>query len=218
MRQAKDIKILIACEESQTIATAFRKLGFQAYSCDLKECSGGHPEYHIQGDCLDIINRMKFDLIIAHPPCTYLSVAGARWFSNPERKPLQEEAVEFFLQFTRLECDHVAIENPIGIMSTRFRKPDQIIQPFQFGDSFRKSTCLWLKGLPKLKPTNIVDEGEQITFASGKKMPKWYADLWGMSKEQRQELRSKTFPGIASAIAEQWGTYLLEGEKLYGRH
>ena len=181
--------ILIACEESQAIASIFRNKGYNAFSADLQECSGGHPEYHINGDCLPLLNgdctfttqdgkshtiEGRWDLIIAHPPYTYLTVTGNRWFNakgyttlyrkNPseaqakadERKKLREEAVEFFMKFVECDCDHVAVENPIGIMGTRYRKADQTIQPYQFGDKAEKRTCLWLKGLPPLKPTNIV--------------------------------------------------------------
>ena len=213
MRKPEDINILIACEESQTIANAFRARGFNAFSCDLEPCSGGHPEYHIRRDCFEVIDYQKWDLIIAHPPCTHLAASGARWFNHPSRpdKPqLQKEAVEFFLRFTRLDCDHVAIENPIGIMSTIYRKPDEIIQPFWFGDPARKSTCLWLKGLPLLYADNIVEEGESFTWGDSKKrQPKWYRDAWNLPPKERAKVRSKTFPGIARAIAEQWGDYLL---------
>lgn len=208
----KDIKILIACEESQTIANAFRVRGFESYSCDLQECSGGHPEYHIQGDALEAVERGKWTLIIAHPPCTFLANSGNRWFHDPRfpnRYKDREEAVEFFMKFTQVKCSHVAIENPIGCMSRIYRKPDQIINPFQFGESYRKPTCLWLKGLPLLKPTNIVDEGEKIITKSGKTMPKWYSDAFALSPEERQKVRSKTFQGIADAIAEQWGDFLV---------
>ncbi|MBQ1347773.1 MAG: hypothetical protein IIY58_00215 [Aeriscardovia sp.] len=214
MKQPKEINILVACEESQTIALAFRKLGFNAYSCDLEPCSGGHEEIHIQGDCFKAINSRKWDLIIAHPPCTHLAASGARWFNNPatpEKPRLQKEAIEFFLAFTKLDCEHVAIENPIGIMSRIYRKPDQIVQPYFFGDSARKSTCLWLKGLPLLVPDMIMDEGESFYWGEeGKRQPKWYREAWNLPPKERAKVRSKTFPGMARAIAEQWGKYLID--------
>lgn len=206
------MKVLIACEESQTVCKAFRERGHDAYSCDILEPSGGHPEWHIQGDALKAIASHQWDLIIAHPPCTYLTVTGNRWY-NVERygeKAIQryrdrEEAMEFFMSIADADCEHIAIENPVGIMSSRWRKSDQIIEPWQFGDPYEKKTCLWLKGLPKLVPTNIVDVPPRKTFASGKSMPAWYADAWRMPKAERAKLRSKTFPGIAKAMAEQWG-------------
>lgn len=221
------MKILIACEESQAVCSAFRELGHEAYSCDIIDCSGGHPEWHIKQDCLPLLNGHctfytmdktfhhiyeKWDLIIAHPPCTFLTVTGNRWF-NVEKygeKALKriadrEDAVKFFMAFVEADCDKIAIENPVGVMSTRYRKPDQIIQPYMFGDPAEKKTCLWLKGLPKLEPTDVVAPPPRKEFASGKTMPAWYADAWHLSKEERSKLRSKTFPGIAKAIAEQWG-------------
>lgn len=237
------LKVLVACEESQAVCKAFRELGHEAYSCDIQECSGGHPEWHIMGDVLPILNpTTKFDwndtiefettdgqyhiiygnwdLIIAHPPCTYLTVTGNRWF-NVERygdKAVQriknrEEAAEFFMAFANADCDHIAIENPVGYMSTYWRKPNQIIQPWMFGDAEEKKTCLWLKGLPNLAETNIVAPPERVRFDSGKSMPKWYADVWHLSKEERSKLRSKTFPGIAKAMAEQWSKYIEEERK-----
>lgn len=219
MKKPEDIFILIACEESQTIANAFRERGFSAFSCDLEPCSGGHPEYHFRNDCFNLINSCKWDLVIAHPPCTHLAVSGARWFNNPatpEKPRQQKEAVEFFLRFTKIignHANHVAIENPIGIMSRLFRKPDQIVQPYHFGDPARKSTCWWLFNLPKLIPDNIVDEGESVTFGNGKRQPKWYADAWGLPPKERAKVRSKTFPGMARAIAKQWGDYLLKEQE-----
>lgn len=198
------MKVLLACEESQAVTKEFRRLGHEAYSCDLYEASGGHPEWHIQGDVIPLRNK-GWDLIIAFPPCTHLAVSGAAWFAQKRADGRQQEAIEFFMALAAADCERIAIENPVGIMSTEWRKPDQIIQPYQFGDSFSKKTCLWLKGLPKLEPTNIVEPGETVTFASGNKMPKWYADAWGKSPEERSKIRSKTFPGIARAMAEQWG-------------
>lgn len=220
-------KVLVACEESQTVCKAFRARGHEAYSCDIQEPSGGHPEWHILGDVLPILNGRcefttmdgqahridcKWDLIIAHPPCTYLTVTGNRWF-NVERygdKAVQrikdrEEAAEFFMAFANADCDHIAVENPVGYMSTYWRKPDKIIQPWMFGDAEEKKTCLWLKGLPNLIETNIVAPPSRVRFDSGKSMPKWYADAWHLPKEERSKLRSKTFEGISKAMAEQWG-------------
>lgn len=221
------MKILVACEESQTVCKAFRARGHEAYSADIQEPTGGHPEWHILGDVLPLINgdctfftmdgrahniSGEWDLIIAHPPCTYLTVTGNRWFSIDrygdkaiQRHKDRKEAINFFMIFANADCEKIAIENPVGIMSSAWRKPDQIIQPWQFGDAFEKKTCLWLKGLPQLKPTNIVDIPPHKVFDSGKSMPAWYADAWTLPKEERAKLRSKTFPGIAEAMAEQWG-------------
>lgn len=212
----ENIKILIACEESQAICTAFRERGFTAYSCDIMPCSGGHPEWHLQQDVIPLLNE-HWDLIIAHPPCTYLTVTGNRWFNEErygaaaiERKEKRKQAADFFMKFVNCQCEHVAIENPIGFMSTYYRKPDQIIQPYYFGHHASKATCLWLKNLPALIPTDIVNSGEWVTFKSGKRMPAWYAKAISLPREQREKIRSRTFPGIAEAIAEQWGNYLLE--------
>lgn len=150
------MRVLIACEESQTVCKAFRKRGFEAYSCDIQEQSGGHPEWHIKGDVLEVIND-GWDLIIAHPPCTHLAVSGARWFKEGVKpRYLQDESADFFMKFVNANAKFIAVENPICIMSTRYRKPDQIINPFQFGHPEQKKTCLWLKGLPKLAETNNV--------------------------------------------------------------
>lgn len=221
------MKILIACEESQAIALAFRKLGFEAYSCDLLPCSGGHPEWHYQEDVFSVIERENWDMMIAHPPCTYLTSSGVQWLSHPEDKdlPFEErrahpkypnrrkdmlDSVEFVKALYNCKIPMVAIENPIGLLSTRWRKPDQIIQPYMFGDEATKSTCLWLKNLPQLTPTKMVDKGEYVTYSSGKKMPKWYADALTNAKTdaERRTLRSKTFQGIADAIAKQWSEAL----------
>lgn len=206
----KKSKVLLACEESQRVTIEFRKLGYEAYSCDLLECSGNHPEWHIQGDVLNIVND-DWDMVIAFPPCTYLTVTGNRWF-NVERygeKALsrmseRESAIKFFMKFTDLKAKYVAIENPVGVMSTRYRKPDQIIQPYMFGDGFEKRTCLWLKNLPTLIPTNIVEPEPRIKYKSGKTMPTWYQ----VSGKDRAKIRSKTFPGIAKAMAQQWSCLL----------
>ena len=209
-------KILVACEESQAITKAFRKLGFEAYSCDLLPCSGGNPEWHIQGDAIEEAYSGKYDMMVAHPPCTYLAVSGARWLynkdgtKNEERYKNQAEALDFVQQLMDAPIEHIAIENPISVISSHIRKPDQIVHPYMFGDKASKSTCLWLKNLPKLEPTNIVEKGEFIEFTSKKgvkkRQPRWYYEALRNAKtpEERRTLRSKTFQGMADAIAEQW--------------
>lgn len=221
------MKVLVACEESQRVTIEFRKLGHQAYSCDLLDCSGNHPEWHIKKDVTLLLNGNcifntvdgveheisgKWDMIIAFPPCTFLTVTGNRWFNYEKygNKAIQRmldrsDAIEFFMRIATADCDKIAIENPVGIMSTHWRKPDQIIHPYQFGDAYEKRTCLWLKGLQKLIPTKIVDIPDRVQFKSGKTMAKWYMEAGNLSKEQRALVRSKTFPGIAKAMAEQWG-------------
>ena len=205
------MKVLVACEESQAVCKEFRKLGHEAYSCDIVPCSGGHPEWHLQQDVLPLLKE-KWDMIIAFPPCTYLTVTGNRWFNIDRygekaihRHKDRKEAIDFFMAFANADCERIAIENPVGIMSSEWRKPNQIINPWQFGDAFEKKTCLWLKGLPELTPTNIVEIPPRKKFGSGKSMPSWYAEAWHLPKEERAKLRSKTFPGIARAMAEQWG-------------
>jgi hypothetical protein len=208
------LRVLVACEESQAVTKELRKLGHEAFSCDLLPESGGHPEWHLQHDVTELLN-FKWDMIIAFPPCTYLTVTGNRWFNIEKygekaikRMQDREEAIKFFMMFANADCERIAIENPIGVMSTVWRKPDQIIQPYQFGDPYEKKTCLWLKGLPKLEPTNIVEPPKRTEFASGKSMPTWYADAWKLPKEERAKLRSKTFDGIANAMAVQWSSYV----------
>lgn len=204
------MKILVACEESQRVCIAFREKGHESYSCDIEPCSGGHPEWHIQDDVLKHLGD-NWDLIIAHPPCTYLTVAANKYYNVEKygekavkRQYDRQKAIEFFMQFTDLKCDKVAIENPIGIMSTVYRKPDQIIQPYQFGHPERKATCLWLKGLPPLKPTNIV-EPDIIKHPSGKTDSRLHYETFKLPAKERSKMRSKTFEGIAKAMAEQWG-------------
>lgn len=205
------MKVLVACEESQAVTIELRKLGHEAYSCDILPCSGGHPEWHLQQDVTPLLNK-KWDMIIAFPPCTHLAVSGARHFKKKQKDGRQQQAIDFFMQFVNADCPRIAIENPIGIMSTKYRKPDQIIQPWMFGDKYTKSTCLWLKGLPKLKSTNIVEHGEYFEWVDkkGKKkrQPKWFFEALKKARtsEERSILRSKTFPGIAKAMAEQWTT------------
>ena len=200
------MKILLACEESQSVTKQLRALGHKAYSCDILPESGGHPEWHIQKDVVEVLED-DWDMIIAFPPCTHLASSGAAWFEAKRADGRQQAAINFFMLFANHPCKRIAIENPVGIMSTQFRKPDQIIQPWQFGDPYSKRTCLWLKGLPKLRHTDIVDPGEMITYKSGRTMPKWYAEAWKLSPSERSKTRSKTFPGIAQAMARQWGSH-----------
>ena len=214
-------KILIACEESQAVCKEFRKLGHEAFSCDLYECSGGHPEWHIKGDVIPLLKE-KWDIIIAFPTCTYLTNAGTRHFSrriNPEekvlaREKLREDAAKFFMLFINANCEKIAVENPVGWMNSQYRKPDQIIHPYYFGDNYKKRTCLWLKGLPVLKPTNMLPVPKPKYICKGKlckgKAIGWCEGIKGTTggQEGRAKARSKTFPGIAKAMAEQWGTLL----------
>jgi hypothetical protein len=209
-------KILVACEESQSITKELRKLGHEAFSCDILPSSGGHPEWHIQADVFTITNQ-GWQLMIAHPPCTYLSVSGARHLYNKDGSPnlerykSQADALEFVQKLMDLPIDRIAIENPVSVISTKIRKPDQIIQPWMFGDEASKTTCLWLKNLPKLEPTSIVGKGEFMEWTDKKtgktkRQAKWYYDalLKAKSNEERRTLRSKTFNGIAVAMATQW--------------
>lgn len=204
------MRILVGCEESQAVTIALRELGHEAFSCDIQECSGGHPEWHYQKDIFEVI-ELGWDMLIAFPPCTHLAVSGAAWFAEKIADGRQQQGIDFFMALANCNIPKIAIENPIGIMSKNFRKPDQIIQPWQFGDKFQKSTCLWLKGLPKLTSTNIVEKGEfkeWIDSKTGKlkRQPMWFFEAFSKAKtkEERSKLRSKTFPGIAKAMAEQW--------------
>lgn len=194
--------MLIACEESQAVCIEFRNRGHEAYSCDILPESGGHPEWHFMCDIFIAIKEMDWDMMIAFPPCTHLAVSGARHFEQKRKDGRQQEGIDFFMALVNAPIPRIAIENPVGIMSSVYRKPDQIIQPWQFGDEAQKTTCLWLKGLPLLLPTQIVDKGEFVTYKSGKRHPKWYADAF--INGQHGHLRSKTFPGIARAMASQW--------------
>jgi site-specific DNA-cytosine methylase len=191
------MKVLVACEESQAVTKAFRERGHIAYSCDILPCSGGHSEWHIQDD---INNHLWdiWDMIVAFPPCTHLAVSGARWFEEKRKDGRQQAAIDFFMLFADHPCKHIAIENPVSIMSTVWRKPDQYIQPWQFGHPEQKKTCLWLKNLPKLKPTNVVEGRDQRIW----KMP---------PSPDRGKLRSKTYQGIAEAMAEQWSKFIVKG-------
>lgn len=203
-------KVLVACEESQAVTIELRKLGHEAYSCDIEPCSGNHPEWHLQQDVTPLLKE-KWDMIIAFPPCTYLTVTGNRWFDIDrygdkaiQRYKDREKAIEFFMLLANSDCKKLAIENPVGIMSSYWRKPDQIIQPYQFGDTERKTTCLWLKGLPKLQATNIV-EPLIYTYKDGRTDGNWHMKTIGLPKSERSKVRSKTFPGIAKAMANQFG-------------
>lgn len=160
------MRVLVACEESQAVTVEMRRLGHEAYSCDIQECSGGHPEWHLKVDALELL-KMKWDMLIAFPPCTDLCVSGAKWFAVKRADGRQQRSIEFFMRFAQADCPRIAIENPVGIMSSEYRKPDQIIQPWQFGHGETKATCLWLKGLPKLMPTKIVWGGYWISAYSG---------------------------------------------------
>ncbi len=228
----RKLRVLVACEESQAVCKAFRSLGHEAYSCDLQDCSGGHPEWHFKEDIFEVIKREpKFDLMIAHPPCTFLAGSGVQWLSHPEDKHLpfnerrphpkypnrradMNDGLEFAKKLYLQDIKYIAMENPVGLLSSMFKKPSQIIQPWQFGHEATKTTCLWLKNLPNLTHTKIVEKGEREVFASGKSHPKWYADAmrFAKTKEERQRLRSKTFQGIANAMASQWSEYILANE------
>lgn len=218
------MKVLIACEESQAVTIEFRKLGYEAYSCDILDCSGGYPEWHIKGDLLEQLNK-KWDLMIAFPPCTHLAVSGAAWFEQKRKDGRQQQGIDFFMKIVNAPINKIAIENPIGIMSKVYRKPDQIIQPYYFGDEAQKTTCLWLKNLPKLYHNSIpnlfddnithVNKGEFYHWIDGKtgkikKQTLWYANAFMNNKDKSLvgHERSKTFPGIAKAMAEQWSKTL----------
>ena len=228
------MKILVACEESQAVTIELRKLGHAAYSCDIEPCSGGHPEWHIMEDVLPLLNGRcefrtsdesihiideKWDMIISFPPCTHLAVSGAAWFEKKRVDGRQREAIDFFMNFINADCERIVIENPIGIISGKYIskwfpdlqekygfpiKPNQKIQPWQFGDAFEKTTCLWLKGVSQLEPTKIVEPEARLFHKSGKSKPKWFADAFKLPPKERARVRSKTFPGIAKAMAEQW--------------
>ena len=243
----RPLNILIACEESQACCKAFRELGNNAFSCDLFDCSGTgfgdevvdpRPMWHFNHDVTTVLDKTNltlqngdhavvngdWDIMIGHPPCTFLAVSGAKWMydpkdkdkpieergphpSFPNRKQDQEDGAAFFLFLANANVKRIAIENPVGIMSSRWRKPDQSVQPYMFGDPYSKNTCLWIKNLRPLHPSRETsDHGERIYFGSGKSQPKWYSDglTKTKTKEERQKWRSKTFPGIARAISEQW--------------
>tara|TARA_R100000808_G_scaffold8895_1_gene24853 strand:- start:308 stop:904 length:597 start_codon:yes stop_codon:yes gene_type:complete len=195
------MKVLIACEFSGTVRDAFTRQGHYAVSCDL--LTSDAPGMHHQGDVMDIVGD-GWDLMIAFPPCTHLASSGARWFKQKRKDGRQQKGIDFFLSLVNAPIPRICIENPIGIMSTHHRKPDQIIQPWQHGHEATKSTCLWLKGLPKLKPTHVVGKGKRHVTSGGKSLPKWY-NL--PPSQDRWKIRSKTFQGIANAMANQWGKH-----------
>jgi hypothetical protein len=249
------MNVLIACEESQAVCKAFREKGHNAFSCDIIECSGGHPEWHIKGDALPLLNPSviplktdgwglrgisfntmngeehtilnRWDMIIAFPPCTHLAVSGARHFEKKREDGRQREAIEFFCQFLIADCDRIAIENPVGIISGDYIKnwfpdlantynlpikPQQIIQPYEFGHHAKKTTCLWIKGLPLLKPTEIVEPDlVSYTCKSGKKVTFSKHMVQGFENGERAKSRSKTFEGVAYAMADQWGGVAMNG-------
>jgi len=213
-------KVLIACEESQVITIALRKKGIEAYSCDLLDCSGGHPEWHIKGDAVVEAYSGKYSAMIAHPPCTFLAVTGNKWYYHPEdkhlpveqrrphpkfpnRKEQRKDAIDFFMKLYNAPIEKIAIENPVSIMSTVFRKPDQYVHPYYFGDPHSKKTGLWLKNFPLLEPTNMVEPKFYI-YKDGRRDPIWHVETMKLPPKERSIARSRTFKGLANAIAEQW--------------
>lgn len=192
------MKILVACEESQAVTIELRKLGHEAYSCDIEPCSGGHPEWHLQEDVRPLL-KQHWDMIIAFPPCTHLAVSGAAWFEQKRKDGRQQEGIDFFMLFANADCERIAIENPVGIMSSVYKKPSQIVQPYEYGHMEQKKTCLWLKGLPLLQSTsNVYDQ--MMELPKNKRERLHYLP----PSPERAKLRSKTFSGIARAMAEQW--------------
>lgn len=228
------MNVLVACEESQRVCIAFRKKGYRAFSCDIQDCSGGHEEWHIKSDVLPMLNgnctfetmdgkthtqNGKWDMLIAFPPCTHLAISGARHFEKKRADGRQAGGIEFFCQFLNADCEHIAIENPVGIISGEYvkkwfpdlaekyklpRKPTQIIQPYEFGHPYTKTTCLWLKGLPLLTPTNVLERPQQGWKNQSFTKDGRYGGFCG--KFSGSKTRSKTFPGVAKAMADQWGT------------
>lgn len=214
----KALKVLVGCEESQEVCKAFRALGHEAYSCDLQECSGGHPEWHLKIDLFDAFDKVKPDLFIVFPPCTDLSGAGAPSWKAKQADGRQQKAIDFVVRIYESDCPFIAIENPTGRLNTAWRKPCQIFHPFHFGEPYKKRTCLWLKGLPKLFHTKTVEpkfhytsnsvRGGLLKDGTRKKAALPILKAWDNSKE-----RSKTFPGIAKAMAWQWSEYILNQPK-----
>lgn len=229
------MRVLVACEESQAVTIELRKLGHEAYSCDIIDCSGGHPEWHIKWDALALINGNcgfmtcdgqlhrvdgRWDMLLAFPPCTHLAISGAKHFDKKREDGRQREGIEFFCQFLQADCERLAIENPTNIimggeyikqwfpdLAEKYnipRSPTQKIQPWQFGDPYEKTTCLWLKGLQPLSETKIVTPEARHITSGGKSLPAWYSNSSIRMPGNRQTVRSKTFPGIARAMAEQW--------------
>ena len=222
-------RILIACEESDEVRGRFEALGFDAWSCDLQENRNPNAK-HYQGNVFDIIND-GWDAMIAFPPCTHLAVSGARHFEQKRKDGRQQQGIDFFMEMINAPIKHIAVENPMGIMSTIYKKPSQIIQPYFFGDEAQKTTCLWLKNLPLLyhnRTHNLFDtdithvgKGDMIEFISKKgvkkSQPKWYADAFKLNADDRSKVRSKTFPGIANAMATQWAEYIINDGKAVSR-
>lgn len=219
------MNVLIACEESQVVCKAFRELGHRAFSCDLQSSSGGHPEWHIKGDCLHLINGKcsfstedgvkhiqtdRWDILIAHPPCTYMSKAGARWMYpkagiiSQERLALAMDAKSFFMRFINAKCDHIAVENPVPMKVIGLPPPSCTVQPYEFGEPYSKKTCLWLKNLPPLMPTEIVNDYVPYLPSNTGGVNRGQKFSRGIAKNAKEA--SKTFKGIAKAMAEQWGS------------
>ena len=205
------MRVLVACEESQTVCKAFRELGHEAYSCDIIECSGGHPEWHIQDDAVSVAYRERWDLMIAHPPCTYMSKAGARWMYpragvlSPERFRLAMQARDFFFKLLEAPIPRIAVENPLPLKIVGLPKPSQIIQPYEFGHPYSKKTLLWLKNLPPLVPTNVVQDYKPFLPSNTGGVSRGQKHSRGVAKNAKES--SVTFSGVAKAMAEQWGNY-----------
>lgn len=209
------VKILIGCEESQRVCTAFREQGFEAYSCDLDDCSGNRPEWHLKMDIFDAIKLYKWAMMICFPPCTYLTVSANRSFlNNPERWKKRLEAMIFVHKLMNAPIKYMALENPVGAISSHIRKPDQYIQPYDFGHPGSKKTCLWLKNLPLLKPTERVSP-IWITSSNGKRYSLDHWKTLSTNNIENSKLRSKTYLGIAKAMADQWGNYLLREKTIF---
>lgn len=206
------MKVLVGCEESGVVRDAFRKLGHDAWSCDILPCSGD-PTYHLQMDVFEAIKLKQWDLAIFHPPCTYLTTTGNKWMKPefkerfPDREQQRKDAIKFFIDLYNVDIPMIAIENPVGVMSSEFRKPDQYVHPYYFGDPHSKKTGLWLKNLPLLVPTNIV-EPQFYVYKNGGKDPIWHVETMKLPPDERSRVRSKTFQGLADAMANQWGNLL----------
>lgn len=202
------MRVLVACEESQTVANAFREAGHEAYSCDLVECSGGHPEYHLRADALEIL-KIKWDMLIAHPPCTYMSKAGARWMYpkagelSQERYDLAMKAKAFFMRFLMADCPRICVENPRPLKVVGLPPPTQVIQPYEYGHPYSKATLLWLKGLPPLQPTKILTEHTPFLPSNTGAFSRGGGGSRGTAHDP--VTASKTFPGVAKAMVDQWG-------------
>lgn len=220
----RTVSVLVGCEESQSVTIELRKLGIEAFSCDIQPCSGGHPEWHYQQDIFEVF-ELGWDAMICFPPCTHLAVSGAAWFEQKRKDGRQQQGIDFFLEIAKAKIKHIAIENPVGIMSKIYMPPTQVIQPYYFGDKAQKTTCLWLKNLPPLyhnAAPNLFDDVvthtdkgeffEWIDSKTGKKkrQPLWFKEARSLKGDERSKVRSKTFPGIAQAMASQWGNYLIE--------